>query len=91
MPATRLTMRKIRETLRLRLEAGLSYRQISASTKILLLWEDYTQRYPNRCYSYSQFCDRYRHWLGQQKRSMRQVHKAGEKLFVDYAGQLPLR
>lgn len=24
-----------------------------------LLWEEYTQQYPNRCYSYSQFCDRY--------------------------------
>jgi len=52
-----------------------------------LLWEEYTQHYPNRCYSYSQFCDRYRHWRGQQKRSMRQIHKAGEKCFVDYAGQ----
>jgi len=115
-------MRKIRETLRLRLEAGLSYRQISASTKTSvgaiqkllsraqelgltwplpvelddtrlanllypgadaslsnrlhepdwaefhqqlqrkgmtkqLLWEEYTQQYPNRCYSYSQFCE----------------------------------
>ena len=46
-----------------------------------------TQQYPNRCYSYSQFCDRYQHWRGKQKRSMRQVHKAGEKCFVDYAGQ----
>jgi len=52
-----------------------------------LLWEEYTQQYPNRCYSYSQFCDRYLHWLKKQKRSMRQFHKAGEKLFVDYAGQ----
>lgn len=51
-----------------------------------LLWEEYTQHYPNRCYSYSQFCDRYRHWCGQQKRSMRQTHKAGEKCFVDYCG-----
>jgi len=33
MPATRMAMRKIREVLRLRLEAGLSIRQISASTK----------------------------------------------------------
>ena len=23
-----------------------------------LLWEEYTQQYPNRCYSYSQFCAR---------------------------------
>jgi len=52
-----------------------------------LLWEEYTRQYPNRCYSYSQFCDRYRHWRGLQKRSMRQSHKAGEKCFVDYCGQ----
>ena len=52
-----------------------------------LLWEEYTRKYPNRCLSYSQFCDRYRHWCGRQKRSMRQTHKAGEKCFVDYCGQ----
>lgn len=52
-----------------------------------LLWEEYTQQYPNRCYSYSQFCERYNHWRGLQKRSMRQLHKAGEKCFVDYCGQ----
>ena len=51
-----------------------------------LLWQEYTERFPNRCYSYSQFCDRYRHWCGQQRRSMRQLHKAGEKTFIDYAG-----
>ena len=34
MPAKRTTMRKIREILRLRLAAGLSIRQISASTKV---------------------------------------------------------
>ena len=51
-----------------------------------LLWEEYTQQYPNRCYSYSQFCERYRHWCTAQKRSMRQTHKAGEKCFVDYCG-----
>lgn len=51
-----------------------------------LLWEEYCEQYPNRCYSYSQFCDRYRHWRGNQKRSMRQHHKAGEKCFVDYCG-----
>jgi len=149
-------MRKIRDVLRLRLEAGLSIRQISASTKTSvgaiqkllsrsdalnltwplpeelddtrlaslfypgadttpssryqvpdwpavhqelkrkgmtkqLLWEEYTAQYPNRCYSYSQYCDRYRQWLKQQKRSMRQRHKAGEKCFVDYCGQtLPI-
>ena len=151
MPAKRITMRKIREILRLRHTAELSIRQIRASTKVSvgaiqkllakadaqglswplppelddqklaqlfypnadtrssrrfqvpdwsvihqelkckgmtkqLLWEEYTQQYPNRSYSYSQFCDRYRHWVGLQKRSMRQRHKAGEKCFVDYCG-----
>ena len=51
-----------------------------------LLWEEYAEQYPNRCYSYSQFCDRYRQWQRKQKRSMRQLHKAGDKCFVDYCG-----
>ena len=32
-----------------------------------LLWEEYTQQYPNRCYSYSQFCARYAGWVKKQK------------------------
>jgi transposase len=51
-----------------------------------LLWEEYGQQYPNRCYSYSQFCARYADWRKKQKRSMRQTHRAGDKLFIDYAG-----
>jgi len=151
MPAQRITMRNIREILRLSFDAGLSIRQISASTKTsvgaiqkllkqakqfdlswplpvdlddhqlalrfypkasapnstrfappewtqvhqelrrkgmtkLLLWEEYCQRFPTRCYSYSQFCDLYAQWRKQQKRSLRQQHKAGEKAFIDYAG-----
>ena len=53
----------------------------------LLLWEEYSQQYPNRSYSYAQYCFLYQDWLKKQKRSMRQIHKAGEKLFVDYAGK----
>jgi len=52
-----------------------------------LIWEEYAQQYPDRCYSYSQYCRLYADWCRKQKRSMRQVHRAGEKLFVDYAGQ----
>ena len=52
-----------------------------------LLWEEYTQQYPNRSYSYPQYCFLYKDWLKKQKRSMRQTHKADDKLFVDYAGQ----
>jgi len=52
-----------------------------------LLWEEYAARYPNSSYSYSQYCEHFRRWRGQLKRSMRQIHKAGEKCFIDYAGQ----
>ncbi|MCB1719621.1 MAG: transposase, partial [Candidatus Competibacteraceae bacterium] len=52
-----------------------------------LLWEEYSQQYPNRSYSYPQYCHLYKAWLKKQKRSMRQLHQAGDKLFVDYAGQ----
>ena len=51
-----------------------------------LLWQEYRQQHPTDGYSYAQFCHRYQLWLGCQKRSMRQVHVAGEKLFVDYCG-----
>jgi len=52
----------------------------------LLLWEEYRQSHPNKGYSYAQFCHRYKLWQGRQATSMRQTHKAGEKLFVDYCG-----
>jgi transposase len=40
-------------------------------------------------YRYSAFCAHYRRWLERRRLSMRQVHKAGEKAFVDYSGQKP--
>lgn len=146
-------MRKIREVLRLRYEAGLSARQVAASVRIArssvgeyerrlaaaglswplpeglsdtdlerrlyppspalqipseirpvpnwavihqelrkpgvtlaLLWEEYRTAHPQG-FAYSWFCDHYRRWAGQLDRVMRQTHRAGEKLFVDYAGQ----
>jgi transposase len=51
-----------------------------------LLWQEYRQQHPDDGYSYAQFCHRYRQWQERQKRSMRQTHRAGEKLFVDYCG-----
>ena len=51
-----------------------------------LVWEEYCDVYPHNAYSRTQFCHRYSEWCKKQKRSMRQQHKAGEKLFVDYAG-----
>ena len=152
MATKRISMRQLREVLRLRLHAQLSLRQIRDSLKLslgaiqkviskadelsltwdaieklndqqliqqfystpdtrqsskfqlpdwidlyqelkrkgttkYLLWEEYCQQYPDRHYSYSQYCILYQRWLKKQRRSMRQTHKAGEKLFVDYAGQ----
>ena len=51
-----------------------------------LLWEEYKSVYPEG-YQYSRFCELYRDWRGRLKPWMRQDHRAGEKLFVDYAGQ----
>lgn len=52
----------------------------------LLLWDEYQAANPDACYSYSQFCENYREWKSQQKRSMRFTHKAGEKVFIDFCG-----
>lgn len=53
-----------------------------------LLHLEYLDRHPGG-YAYTQFCGYYRRWRGQQKRSMRQVHRSGEKLFTDYSGKKP--
>jgi len=51
-----------------------------------LLWQEYKADHPTG-YQYSQFCERYSQWRERQDPVMRQTHKAGEKLFIDYAGQ----
>jgi transposase len=52
---------------------------------LMLLWEEYASANP-LAYRYTSFCIKYREFALRQQRSMRQVHIAGEKLFVDYAG-----
>ena len=52
-----------------------------------LLWEEYQQQHQGVAYKYSAFCEKYQQWAKRLKRSMRQTHEAGDKLFVDYAGQ----
>ena len=150
MPAQRITMRKIKDVLRLNLDAKLSHEQIAASLSLskgvvtkyvglaaaagldwlqvqacdeltlerrllvapqrprehvqpdygrihlglrrkgltlMLLWEEYQAAYADwQTYRYSQLCDNYRRFARQLKRSMRQIHRAGEKLFIDFAG-----
>lgn len=51
-----------------------------------LLWMEYAQEHPQDHYSYSHFCNIYRAWARGIETTMRQVHKAGEKTFVDWAG-----
>ena len=151
MPAERVTMRKIKDILRLKWACGLSNRQVAAScgvarstvaetlyrataagvswplpedlddqqletrlypaapsptnsprampdwatihqelarkgVTLALLWQEYQAAHPNG-YQYSRFCDRYGAWRATLDRCLRQEHRAGEKLFVDYAGQ----
>jgi len=154
MPAWRLSMRKIRELLRLKFEQGLTNRQIARGCNISrpsvaqylakaaevgiswplpdgyddvalenllfpsaaarqksgaeatrpnadmlnihrelrnkhvtlqLLWQEYKDKHPDG-YQYSQFCDLYRRWAQKLSVTMRQEYKAGDKLFIDYAG-----
>jgi transposase len=51
-----------------------------------LLWAEYKQANPDG-YQYSQFCERYRRWESNLEVVLRQVHRAGEKMFLDFAGQ----
>jgi len=57
-----------------------------AGVTLQLLWEEYAKDNP-LAFKYTSFCVKYREWAMGLKRSMRQVHIGGEKLFVDYAGQ----
>jgi len=51
-----------------------------------LLWLEYKERHPDG-YEYSQFCEHYRQWTKHLDVTLRQEYKAGEKLFVDFAGK----
>ena len=151
MPAQRLSMRHVREVLRLKWACGLSDRKIAQSLRLsrptvaqyvrrataaglawplpedlneealerrlfvtahqlpslhrpmpdwaivhqerkrkgvtlLLLWQEYKVATPDGL-QYSSFCEAYRTWAKQLDLVMRQSHRAGEMLFVDYAGQ----
>lgn len=149
MPRPHISMRKIRDALRLSLHEGLSLRDVAASLQVpfttvgdhvrrakaaglswplpegldddaleallfsvaapararplpdwatvhvelrrphvtlMLVWLEYKEAFPDG-YGYSQFCERYRRWQRGVDVVMRQEHKAGEKLFVDFPGR----
>src|SRR5580658_10514954 len=52
---------------------------------LLIVWDEYIAENPGG-YSYSRFCELYRAFETKLSPTMRQTHAAGERLFVDYAG-----
>ena len=78
---------------RVPIDFGWVHREMKRSGVTLqLLWVEYrdaviaTKR-EERAYQYSQFCDLYREFRGRLSPVMRQVHRAGEKAFIDYSGK----
>ncbi|MDP2731035.1 MAG: IS21 family transposase [Dehalococcoidales bacterium] len=69
------------------------YKQLRTYRKFNLtltqLWIEYKEAHPDG-YQYSQFCEHYRRWRGKLDYVMRQEHRAGEKLFIDYCDGLSL-
>ena len=51
-----------------------------------LLHEEYRKDYPDGHYGYTWFCNHYKAYAKKLSPSMRQVHKAGEKVFIDFSG-----
>lgn len=81
------------------LRASINYahvhQELHRSTATLqLLWSEYQEAVAARGeglkpYQYSQFCELYSAWRVRLRPSMRQVHRAGEKAFLDYSGAKP--
>lgn len=54
---------------------------------LMLLWEEHVEQYgQEQTHRYAQFCLHYREYAKSLKRTMRQIHRGGEKLFIDFAG-----
>jgi len=68
----------------LRMHQELKRREVT----LQLLWEEYRENHPEG-YGYSQFCEIYRRWARKLRPTMRQLHRAGEKTFIDFSGKRP--
>lgn len=84
-------MRKIKDVLRLKFEARLSHEKIAAATGLSIgavthTVQRATQKGLSWPYRYSQFCAHYHEYRRTLARSMRQIHRAGEDVFIDYSG-----
>ena len=74
---------------RVRPECAHIHRELKRDGVTLqLLSEEYAQVHPHG-YRYTQFCEIYRQWARRLRPSMRQVHRAGEKTFIDFSGKRP--
>jgi len=64
------------------------YKELHRKKRVTLqlLWYEYKEQNPNG-YQYSFFCEQYRNWVKKLDAPLRQNHLAGEKMFVDFAGQ----
>jgi len=69
--------------------AALDIELRKTGVTLRLLHLEYIESNPVGAYGYTQFCDHYRAWKQTQRVTMRQVHRAGDKLFVDYSGKKP--
>jgi transposase len=58
----------------------------SKGITLQLLWEEYRAEHPDG-YGYTQFCEYYKRFVSTLEPALRQPYKAGEKLFVDWAGE----
>ncbi len=65
--------------------ANIHKEMMKKSVTMQLLWEEYNDQNPSG-YRYSYFCDLYYSWRKKLDPPLRQVHKAGEKMFIDFAG-----
>ena len=79
----------VRDRVRARPDCAYIHRELKRDGVTLqLLWEEYGQVHPDG-YRYTQFCEHYRQWAKRLRPSMRQVHRAGEKTFIDFSGKRP--
>ena len=61
------------------------HNQLRGDVTLQLLWEEYRASHPDG-YGYSRFCELYQRWRAKLDVVLRQEHKPGEKMFVDWAG-----
>src|ERR1700741_3173870 len=80
-PGIRRGRRRLAEPDWATVHRGLKRKHVTLS----VLWDEYIASEPGG-YRYSRFCELYRAWEGRLSVTMRQSHAAGDKLFVDYAG-----